>query len=135
MEHLLSQVQQYPTLTDIKVGFTDYLDLTTIADLGNSSVCKGVDMYDRPFVAMKLKYCKDNQYLGQKIITIFQRYTDDAQRIAWCESHRSPLQHPLMNPYILGSSSLLVTSEGFRRIGLLLDGATITEDNESITLY
>lgn len=54
-----------------RVGHTQYIDFIKATEL-TSTVMRGRDVYNRPFITLRYKYDEH-----QNIATIFQRYTND----------------------------------------------------------
>lgn len=64
-----------------RVGPTNYIDFIGPDEMFNS-IMKGVDVYRRPFISIKVKYNDLNSNSDEDLVkfavgTFFQRYTDD----------------------------------------------------------
>ena len=63
-------------------GNTDYIDFIKEEELGENSVMKGKDKFNREFVVMKVR-CGDNQYFQ----TFFKRYSSETSIWMGCGNY------------------------------------------------
>ncbi len=93
----IQNFEQLPIL-DLKgrMGGTQYIDFLTPDELP-APLMKGLDKYERPFLAIKVKD-KKNDYVF--VATLFQRYTND-ERWTWIAEGglNNPLSH-LFDPMV-----------------------------------
>jgi hypothetical protein len=70
-----------------RTGDTGYLDFLRPSDL-SQSIMRGSDKLGRPFIALKLRSNRPEDYGREFVVTFFQRYTDDAGRWTWGTTHQ-----------------------------------------------
>jgi hypothetical protein len=60
-----------------RVGYTQYIDFINFSDFKKyeTNILRGIDIFNRPFLS--LLYNDNYNYNKKKILTLFQRYSDD----------------------------------------------------------
>ena len=84
------------TITSMKVGDTDYLDIISSDQMVNDqgqqqNIVKGIDQYRREFITMHLQLLDiSDTVIDTGIYTLFRRYTDrNSSLFVFCRSHYS----------------------------------------------
>ena len=76
-----------------RVGYTDYIDFIEVKDMPYS-IMKGSDIYNRPFVAFKVKTFDTHTNETDEIVgTFFQRYTYDYTTYAYGTCYKLNMIH------------------------------------------
>lgn len=76
-------IDELPVLdTGSRVGMTDYIDFITEDEM-KYPVMRGVDVYRRPFISVRVTVTKPSGDTSKAVGTFFQRYTD-APQAQWC---------------------------------------------------
>ena len=65
-----------------RIGYTDYIDFIKIDDM-KYSIMKGVDVYRRLFLAIKVKITGTDLKYHYEVGTFFQRFTDNKSEWAY----------------------------------------------------
>lgn len=71
-----------------RIGNTEYIDFIREEEMGNSSIKRGIDIYDRPFVVIRLKDNNNNYYMQ----TFFKRY-NNSELIMGCGHYGNHWMH------------------------------------------
>ena len=101
-----------------KNGNTDYIDFIRVEDM-NFPIMKGVDIYGRKFIAMKVKTHNTKTHESKEIVgTFFQRYSD-TNEYAFGTCYDLNIIHYDSRIRVYQSDDLQ------KRLKLLLDGETI----------
>lgn len=119
-----------------KTGMTGYIDFIKPTDMSNS-LMRGTDAQGRKFLAIKVSiYDQDNKYLSDVVGTIFERYSDNTDNLAYGTSYIISGENS--NEYHLWYDSrirLYDMDNLFKRINLLVAGETLkTINDENITV-
>lgn len=103
-------------------GRTDYIDFITFDEMPYN-IMKGIDCYNRPFIAFKFKVTDRNNLddSSYAVGTFFQRYTNDIYNLAFGTCYQTGL---LYDKSRLHESDYIILEN---RIKLLMDNIEIND--------